>query len=179
MKVARGFYSNSRWCRRVTIGLISCAGVINTTCAAVSPAGPSKSTDNYVYDQRLQETSEITFHLGDKAASGTLPNGTRFSVQDYESSDGVDVSVRIDRCRSRAKARKQLLNFIRNARIMERGPKKDQSGAVVGERLVMQFPAKGKFKAQSGIVWVNRTEIYYVQSSSLRHAKQFEKNSKL
>jgi hypothetical protein len=164
--------------RRFTIGFMCCAGVINTTCAAASHSGLPAATDNYVYDQRSQETSEITFHPGDKAASGGLPDGTRFSVQDYQSSDGVDVSVRIDRCPSAAIAKKNLLKFIRSAHIEERGSKTDLNGTVVGERFVVQFPAKGKFKAQFGIVWVNKTEVYYVQSSSLPHAKQFEKSSK-
>lgn len=135
---------------------------------------PANSKDSYVCNQRLQETSEITFRAG-QAASGTLPDGTRFSVQNYQSSDGVDVSVRIDRSPSHAMAKKNLLNFIRKARVLERGPKKDQSGSVVGQRLVVRFPAKGEFSSQFGVMWVNKAEVYYLQSASLRHVAEFEK----
>src|SRR5437762_4983875 len=115
MKTKCTFFRNLRRFLQFTISLIGCVGVINATSAAISHSVGQSPTDNYVYDQRPQETSEITFHPGDKAASGTLPDGTRFSVQDYQSSDGVEVSVRTDRCPSLAIAKKNLRKFIRNA----------------------------------------------------------------
>ncbi|HZE71869.1 MAG TPA: hypothetical protein VE135_20360 [Pyrinomonadaceae bacterium] len=158
----------------LVVGFASSTGVINARSAITAKPTFAESPDNYVYDQSLQDGSNINFRPS-QAASGTLPDGTRFSVQNYESSDGVDISIRIDTCSSRAVAKKKLLKFVKNARVIKREPKLDQNGAVVGERFVVRFPAKGKYKSQAGILWVNKAEIYYIQSSSLQHAIVFEK----
>ena len=159
---------------RLVIGLISCTGVITTKSIVIAQPRLTGSPRNYVYDQSPKEGSEINFRPV-QAASGTLPDATRFSVQNYDSPDGVNLSMRIDTCSSPAVANKKLLKFVKNARVIKRGPKLDQMGRVVGERFVVKFPAKGKYKSQIGVLWVNKTEIYYIQSSSFVHAIEFEK----
>jgi hypothetical protein len=178
MNTERSIFGPLAWGGVFTIGLVTYMGVINASCAAVSHSESPKAVNSYMYDQQRQDTPEITFRAG-KAASGTLPDRTRFSVQVYESSDGVDVSMRIDRCASEAIAKKKLLKFIKSARLIERGPKTDHQGTVVGQRFVVQFPAKGEYESQAGILWTDKAEIHYLQSSSLRHAKEFEKRFQL
>ena len=125
--------------------------------------------------KQTPENQAITF--ADKlGAKGTTKDGAPFSTHVYESSDGVVVSMMRENRDSPPKADKALQRKLKKAiRIIERGSKLDEEGRRVGERVVAMFALDNSQKEQASVLWTNGQQLYYIESLSLKHALEFEK----
>lgn len=109
------------------------------------------------------------------ASSGRTTEGSRFSLQLYEASDGVAVSSRLDRFRSAGLAHKELAKIIRKGQVIERKPKLDQAGQPVGERVVLKFTRSKSQVPRTELLWIDKTDLHRIVSSSFHHILMFEK----
>ncbi len=110
-----------------------------------------------------------------QAASGRTTEGSRFSLQLYEASDGVAISSRLDRFRSARRARTALAKIIRKGRVLERKPKLDGTGHPIGERVVLKFTRSKSQLPQTELLWIDNTDLHQIVSSSLYHILEFER----
>jgi hypothetical protein len=110
------------------------------------------------------------------SVKGTTKDGAPYSAQIYESSDGVRVSVTRENRDSSAGAAAALQKRTKSAvEIIERGPKLDETGQRVGERVVATFGKSDSSGNEAMVLWTNGGQLYYIQSSSLPVALEFEK----
>lgn len=110
------------------------------------------------------------------SVKGTTKDGVPYSAQIYESPDGVTVSVTRENRDSAASAAKVLQKRIKAAvEIIERGPKLDETGRRVGERVVATFAKSDSSGNEVEVLWTNGGQLYYIQSTSLPVALEFEK----
>jgi hypothetical protein len=110
------------------------------------------------------------------SVKGTTKDGAPFSTQIYESTTAVRVSVTRENRDSAARASKELQKRIKPAvEIIERGPKLDETGQRVGERVVATFAKSDSSGNEVTVLWTNSGQLYYIQSTSLPVALEFEK----
>jgi hypothetical protein len=103
-------------------------------------------------------------------------DGTPFSFNLYKSSDGVAISVRVERHSLPAGARNELLRNIRGAiEVLERGPKLDESRKQVGERALLTSKQEESDALQTTVLWTEGSQLHFIESPSLQHALEFEK----
>lgn len=147
-----------------------------TICALVCAIGGDRqlSLQLNVSAQEGAAKPQLEFRPTE-GASGRSIYGTRFSVQVYESSDGASVSSRLDRFISATRARKELQKVVRNAKVVERHPRLDQTGRLIGEKIVVRFAAKKSNGSPVAVLWVDRNELHRIMGSSLHHVLEFEK----
>ena len=110
-----------------------------------------------------------------KGGSGRTAEGTRFSAQVYESSDGSTVSSRLDRFDSAQRARMELQRISRKGQVIEQDPKRNETGVRVGERVVVSFPASGKLDAHVVLLWTDKADLHRITGPSRRHVLDYEK----
>ncbi len=125
--------------------------------------------------QQTPSNQDLTFtdKMGGK---GMTRDGAPFSSHVYESSDGVELSVTRENRDSSPKADKALQRKLKKAiRIIERGSKLDEKGQRVGERVVAMLALDDSQKEQASVLWTNGQQLYYIESLSLKHALEFEK----
>jgi len=109
-----------------------------------------------------------------KGGNGRTRQGVRFSTVLYKSSDGVSVSATTEERRSAGAANKELHTRLRaTRRIVERGSKLDEKGRRIGERVVAIYVLNDK--EQAAVLWTNGQQFYYIESLSLKHALEFER----
>lgn len=159
--------------------MVAFLGAISATAATLwiighrSPPHAMKSED--VNLKQAPDNQEITF--ADKlGAKGTTKDGAPFSTHVYESSDGVVVSIMRENRDSPTKADRALQKRLKRAiRIIERGSTLDEKGQRVGERVVAMFALDNSQKEQASVLWTNGQQLYYIESLSLKHALEFER----
>jgi hypothetical protein len=106
---------------------------------------------------------------------GKTESGISFSNQIYQSSDCVMVSRRIEFLNSPASAHLELQRNLRRAQqILERGPKLNSLGQQIGERAKMVL-TRGSRQKQYAVLWTDKSELYSIESSSLKHVEDFER----
>ena len=104
--------------------------------------------------------------------------GGRFSSQMYESSDGVGVGYSAGDYGSPSRAKKYLREKIKDAlQIIERTPKLDDTGKLVGERVVAMYPPNAPFEELGSVFWTDGSHFYVIDSPSLKHTLEFERSS--
>lgn len=119
---------------------------------------------------RTAEFKEIS------AGKGTTRDGAPFSTQLFESQEGVRVSIIRENRDSPVRADKELQRRIKQAlEIVERGPKVDERGQRVGERIVAKFAKNGSAEEEVAILWTEGQQLYSIKSLSLTVALEFEK----
>lgn len=120
--------------------------------------------------QAVTEFKELT------SVKGTTKDGAPYSAQIFESTTGVRVSVTRENRDSAARASKELQKRIKPAvEIIERGPRLDETGQRVGERVVATFAKSDSSGNEVTVLWTNGGQLYYIQSRSLPVALEFEK----
>lgn len=102
---------------------------------------------------------------------------------DYEASDGVPLFQSGLSYSSPAGANRELRKKLMGAlRIIERGPNLDENGKKVGERVVAIFPffntdgSSSSNKTTASILWTNKNNFGYIESSTIEHVLEFEKH---
>ncbi len=86
------------------------------------------------------------------------------------------MSVTRESRRSTASARKQLRSKLKEVvTVVEQGPKLGEKGQRIGERVVATFGPAGSQNGQASVFWTDGIQFYSIQSPSLKHALEFEK----
>src|SRR5215813_1122870 len=111
-----------------------------------------------------------------QVSSGKKANGAEFSTGLYDSPDGNTVSSTVETYVSAAYAKREMKNRIKQAtKIIERGCKRNQSGKTVGERIVIYLPDKARSLEYANVLWLDGENLHIIESSSLEHALDFER----
>lgn len=102
-------------------------------------------------------------------------DGTPFSFHLYESSEGLSVSTRFETHSSPARTEGGFTSSIDEAvEVIKRGPKFDEHGQQVGERVLLRTKREDSDKTQYTIVWKEDTHLYFIESDILQAALDFE-----
>ena len=124
-----------------------------------------------ITDQRIHFEPELF-------ASDRKSDGTVVAYNNYVSNDGVGVFLTVEKYRSATRAKNALRRRIKKAtRIIERGVKLDKDGQRVGERAVLLSRTGLPQETIGGVVWADGAKLYAVESPSLKHALEFEKQN--
>jgi hypothetical protein len=97
-------------------------------------------------------------------------------ITGYEAPDGVKISKSGAQFQSPSQAKRELRERLKHAiSILERGPKYDNKGRKVGERVLALFNSKEGGKRAVVVLWTDKKDMYEVGSLSLSHALEFER----
>ncbi|HLN98462.1 MAG TPA: hypothetical protein VK208_08385 [Pyrinomonadaceae bacterium] len=152
--------------------LVGCTGSVATQ---PNPQQPSSSPEPITSSQQ-ESTKEAGEFEDVQSGRGKTDEGIQFSYHLYKSSDGVGVATTVENRASPVRANKALQRRIKRAvKIIERGPKLDNNGQRIGERVVAVFAADGSKNEQAAVLWTDGSQFYYIESPSLKHALGFEK----
>jgi hypothetical protein len=102
-------------------------------------------------------------------------SGERGGGVGYKSSDGVELFKTSRGFDSTCQAADELNALLKRAeRVIERAPKLDKSGRVVGERVVAVFHLDEPFWQGAAVIWTDEKLLSCIESSSLRHVLKLE-----
>jgi hypothetical protein len=124
--------------------------------------------------QAGQSDDQITFHniLGALAEE----DGVLVSISDFESSDGVRLSLQTKTYKSRKASAVALGRLKRKAvRVIEDGPKADKQGRTVGERALLETKSEDQKVTGAELAWSDGPTLRILYSPSLRHVLLFER----
>ncbi len=109
---------------------------------------------------------------------GHACGGSYYSyITGYESPDGVMISESCAPFRSPSEAKRGLRERLKDAiSILEGGPKYDNKGRKVGERVVALFNSKEAEKPAVLVLWTDKEDMYEVGSLSISHVLEFERD---
>lgn len=111
---------------------------------------------------------------------GKTSEGDRFANYVYKSSDCLSLSSTTTFFGSSGRASEEIQRETKKAPVvLERGPKLDDKGQRVGERVVMEFKADGQNRESAKIIWHNRSDFHSIVGPSMRHVIEFEKSLQL
>lgn len=145
------------------------------SCAPQHPNERSSSSKSLPPPQQEANREAVEFE-SIQGERGKTEDGIPFSYHLYKSSDGVGVATTVENRESPIRASKALQRKIKKAvKIIERGPKLNEKGQQIGERVVVIFVPNDSYKEQASVLWTDGTQFYYIESSSLRHVLEFEK----
>ena len=146
--------------------------LILTVCMCAAITELRGSTNAIGVKQCSASENQLTFRPT-LSSSGRTAEGSRFSLQLYESSDGIAVSSRVDRFGYTDLAQKEFAKIVRMAQVIERPPKLD--GQRVGERVVLKFNRNKPRVSRIELLWIDNTDLHRIVSSSLGHIVEFER----
>src|SRR5205809_351786 len=113
-------------------------------------------------------TSDLSFEPK-SALDGVTVEGFEFSSESWEASDGVDILLRIQYCRSPKNAERALRQTEKTAsRTFEEKVLINKDGKKVGRRIVVSFRSE-MIQRPSVILWTDGDKFYSVESSSFQH----------
>ena len=97
-------------------------------------------------------------------------------AQDYELPDSRIISIHCQNSDSPAEVAERLNLQVKHADIiLERSPKFDANGQLIGERIVATFPVNDFGYVWVRIYWTDGAQLYTISSLSLSEALEFEK----
>ncbi len=170
--------------RMMRIIALSCIIAIGfASFAAISRGCRSSRSSNIIMKDR-ETTNKPQTTLGQvttefkelTSVKGTTKDGAPYSAQIFESRDGVRVSVTRENRDSPARADKEFHRRIEKAlEIIERGARVDQKGQTGGQRVVARFAKTGSSESEAVILWTDGPQLYWIASSSVTVALEFEK----
>lgn len=134
----------------------------------------ARALNSMTLNLQSAQATEMTF-TSLQAGSGRTEDGSQFSFWLAESADGVAIAARTEKRRSATRALGVLNKLIKGVNVVERGPKKNNQGERVGERVAGCFPAKDKAKSKCVILWTEGSELHVLEARSLPHLLAFEK----
>lgn len=123
--------------------------------------------------QSMQDTRMSFKNL--LSGSGKTKDGSSFSFSVSEASDGIKVSARTEKRRSVSRAKAVLKRTLRGTEIRERGPKLNDGGKKVGERVLARLTSNGRDKIRYVVLWTEGSDFHYLESVSLPHILAFER----
>lgn len=121
----------------------------------------------------VRETAEYKSIV---AGHGTAQDGSPVSFTIYLSVDDVYVKKSVERHRSPRLAEEALQERLRSAlTIVEQGRRLRRDGQQIGDRAVVMLAPGTTQQAQAAVLWTDGSDLLSLESSSLRHALEFEK----
>jgi len=124
-------------------------------------------------EKRLED-QEITFRE-QLAGSGKIDGVVPFSAKIFTSSDGIGVSVRVERYGTPSQARTALVKQVRQAdRVIEQEGDLDAQTSDARVRLVLSLHGNGASQEAFVVLWIEGNAVYSIESRSLKHALLFE-----
>ena len=155
--------------------LIVLAG-ISSAALGIRPASSPATKEAMVLKQEGEKQESASRFNEVSSKKGSTKDGAPFSSQLYQSSDGIELTVTRENRDSAGRANKELQKKLKGSlRIIGRAPKLDEKGERVGERVVAIFAFDDSQKEQASVLWTNGQQFYYIESLSLKHALEFEK----
>jgi hypothetical protein len=150
--------------------------VVSSAALGLWPAAaPAKNEEMAIKQEGQKQESALLFNEV-SSKKGSTKDGAPFSSQLYQSSDGIEVTVTRENRDSAGRANKELQKKLKGSlRIIGRAPKLDEKRERVGERVVAIFAFDDSQKEQASVLWTNGQQFYYIESLSLKHALEFEK----
>jgi hypothetical protein len=98
---------------------------------------------------------------------GKTTEGARFANYIYKSSDCLSLSSTTTFFGSSWRASEEIQRETEKAPVvLERGPKLDDKGQWVGERVVMEFKTDGENRESARIIWNNRSDFHSIVGPS-------------
>jgi hypothetical protein len=132
----------------------------------------SDSTPKAITAQDLIE-GQIDFQPTTIVDGTTADGKGGFTSHRYKSSDGVEVSLDSTGYQTHERATTALEERLKDAdQIIERKPKMNEKGEIVGERVVAIFSPTSYSRA--AVIWTDGSVLSSIESSSLPHALAFE-----
>jgi hypothetical protein len=99
---------------------------------------------------------------------GQAGDGTDLSIRVCMSSDGTKVTIAHGFFKSMAAAKTELERQLRQGgKVLERGPRTNASGKVVGQRVIAQFSATDVLPDRAAILFTDGRDYYEISSSSM------------
>ena len=105
-------------------------------------------------------------------------DGTSMSFRDYDASDGTKLSVIYGRFASPEKARNELQDWLKTAKVQESAPLKDKLGQITGQRFVLVIHNNSAPQDAFAIVWTQGPDAWWIGCTSLSVALMFERKMK-
>lgn len=127
---------------------------------------------------RPESSANVTFSQLE-SREGNTEEGIPFSEKKFRSSDCEFVTLRVEHFPSADSARQKLEAMLAHStNVMERGPKADAQGRIVGERAVANFaaPVSSGHIEDTTVVWTNGPELHYI-TGIFNHVLLFEKQN--
>jgi hypothetical protein len=122
-----------------------------------------------------KQTGDVTFTPGGMGEI-SFDNGIRLGFTDYTASDGAWLRVLYLTEHGEAQAVTAFHQRLAHAaKVISRSEKKDAKGRVVGERAEVLAPAAPPNPPFHAVIWTDGPTFHEIESSSLRHALQFER----
>ena len=92
----------------------------------------------------------------------------------YRSSDGKFLRFGCFERGSTRVANRELREYRRDGRVVEQGPKLDDDGVGIGERIVVaDIPG---IETEADVVWTEHSRVFLIRAPTVRHALLFEKS---
>jgi len=108
---------------------------------------------------------------------GKTKEGARFATFVYKSSDCLSIVTTTTFFESSSRASKEVRRETEKAPVVvERGPKLDEKGQRVGERVVMELRANDQNKESVQIIWNSGSDFSSIAGPSMRHVVELEKS---
>lgn len=158
--------------RLISVLLAGCAGagiviLINGRSRQVRFSSQEKMAN-------ANTSQELTFRRT-AIFDGSTEDGARFAEHFYKSSDCVSISEETIFFGSTSLAQRELeRKSTKAASIIERGPKSDDTGQHVGERIVLAVAASPPEKAYAEIIWSSGPTFHSLVAPSLSYILEFE-----
>ena len=160
-----------QWCfLEIALGLVLW-GTTTVTARNALPLGSQFPSASLASAQQLnsknQDPSEELklVWMGD----GRAKDGTMLGMRSYQTPSGLKVAITHGKFGSPDAAQNEFRIWLAlAAKIVEQGHRKDESGAVVGERAVALFKDTDASTQLTAVLWTNGVDYYWVSSSSPR-----------
>jgi hypothetical protein len=99
---------------------------------------------------------------------GQAGDGTDLSIRVCMRSDGTKVTIAHGLFKSMAAAKTELERQLKQGgKVLERGPRTNSSGKVVGQRAIAQFPATDVLPDRAAVFFTEGRDYYGISSSSM------------
>ncbi len=170
-------------------GYMRCSGLMVTLVALCYVAGASRLTCSFAILQPFDSVSRVALQSGIKENSkptdgktfefrrgnaGELEtkDGILLDFINYKASDGVDLRVLYTDVNAQLAFDKEIAQAIK---IIDRRPKVDGDGKVVGNRAQVLFPPLRQTEPVSAVMWTDGTKFHEIRSQSLPDILKLEK----
>jgi hypothetical protein len=124
-------------------------------------------------------TRFLLINRGLQFKNPTFICGTGFGEELYEPETNVSVAVISENFSSPERVKSELRTRLRHAvTIFERGPKIDDNGRPVGERVVAMMSPCRSSKMEANIFWTQGDTLTTIEAPSFRYAIAYELSAK-
>jgi hypothetical protein len=136
----------------------------SSTCSSREVGSPRKNQE-----EKIVFTWVASGRLAKKGSQG-------ISFSNYRSNDSVVAQHRIERYASSEVALQERQRMLEQAeKVLERGPTRPSEGGGKGERFVLLTRRWKRGATQVAVVWTKGSDLYVMESPSLKHVLALER----